>query len=272
VNLSFTPEAGRTLRLLYSRRIRRPSPFHLDPYVPSVDPLERSIGNAELRPSYSHSFTLDYTHTTDWGTVRLAPYLRSTSDIWERIRTVDAEGVATSQWQNAALSRAYGSNFTVSMRGSGRLSGSTNVNVYRDVRDGTNLPGNYRGTAWMWSLGGNVGIRLAEGFNAQVMAHHFPPQSVLQGRSSGYTFTSLALRHDIMDGRGRISLNVNDPLNLFQQRSTTTDVTHVQVSRSSFSSRMMTLGFTLNLGQTPERQSRPVSQPEAPEGETIPVP
>lgn len=271
-NLSFTPEPGRTLRLLYSRRIRRPSPFFLDAWVPSVDPLERSIGNPDLRPSFTHSFTLDYSHTTGFGTVRVAPFLRRTTDIWERIRTVDAEGVATSQWQNAALSRSWGSNLTVSLRGSGRLSGSKNLSVYRDKRDGTNLPGNYQGKAWLWQLGGNLGYRIAEGLTAQLMAFHMPSQSVLQGTSSGYTHTALAVRQDIMEGRGRVTLNVMDPLNLLRQRSTTTDATHFQVSRWSASFRAVTLGFTLNFGQTPERQSRPISSPDEGEGAAIPVP
>jgi hypothetical protein len=208
LNVSYTPQPGRTIRLLYSKRVSRPAPFYLDPFVPPTDPLNRSFGNPELEPSYTQSYTLDATWTGRLGTLRVAPYYRRTSDVWERIRTVDSDGVATSVWQNSASARAYGSNFTVSLASAGRLSGSTSFGIYRDIRDGTNLSPEYRSSAFLWSLGGNLGIRLNDGLTTQIMANHFPTQSILQGRASGYTWTSLALRQQIWDRRGTLSLNV----------------------------------------------------------------
>lgn len=200
-NLSYTSQPGRTLRLLYARRINRPHPFYLDPGVPATDPLNRYLGNPELRPSHVHSVTLDASITGRLGTLRVAPYYRYSTDVWERIRTVDADGVATSRWENAASSRAYGSSFTISLPPSGRLTGSTSFSLYRDERDGTNLSAEYERAAFMWSMGGNVGLKLRETLTAQVYANHFPQQSILQGRASGYTRTSLSSRSST--GRAR---------------------------------------------------------------------
>jgi outer membrane receptor protein involved in Fe transport len=268
-NLSYTPVQGRTVRLLYSKRIRRPSAYYLDPYVPSTDPLNISIGNPDLRPSYMHSYSLDFSWTGSMGTLRVAPYYRTTSDIWERIRTVDTEGVATSRWENAATAKAYGSSFTVSLRGSGRLSGSTTFSVYRDDRDGTNISSAYRRAATLWSLGGNLGVKVTPTLTAQIFANHFPTQSILQGRASGYTFTSVSLRQQLWGTKGTVSLNVSDPLNLYRYDSSTRDATHIQTSRSSFQTRVVTVGFTFNFGKAPEQQSRRSQGEET--GETIRV-
>src|SRR5690606_7239025 len=124
----------------------------LDPAVPSTDPLNIYTGNPDLRPSYSHSWSLDFSWTGSKGTVRIAPYFRRTTDVWERIRTVDENGVATRRWENAASSSALGSNFTISLRSSGALSGSTSFSIFRDERDGTNISSYYRRAAWMWSV------------------------------------------------------------------------------------------------------------------------
>ena len=269
INFSWTLKPGRTIRALYSRRISRPSPHYLDPAVPSTDPLNIYTGNPDLRPSYSDSWSLDFSWTGSKGTVRIAPYFRRTTDVWERIRTVDENGVATSRWENAASSSALGSNFTISLRSSGALSGSTSFSIFRDERDGTNISSDYRRAAWMWSVGGNVGLKITESLTAQAFANHFPTQSILQGRASGYTFTSLALRQRLWGTRGSISLNVSDPLNLHRYDSQTRDATYIQTSRSSFDSRVFTLGLTFNFGKPPQQQSRRSGPEEA--GETIRV-
>ncbi|MGH7507741.1 MAG: outer membrane beta-barrel family protein [Longimicrobiales bacterium] len=267
LNVSYSPVQGRTFRFLYSKRIRRPSAYYLDPYVPATDPLNISVGNPDLKPSYTQSTSVDFSWTGSKGTIRIAPYYRNTTDIWERIRTVDTLGIATSRWENGLSAKAYGSNFTISLPPTGRLSGSVNLSAYRDVRDGTNISSAYRRSAWMWSLGGNLGLKIRESLTAQAFAHHFPTQSILQGRASGYTFTSVTLRQQLWDSKGSLTLGIRDPLNLFRYTSSTRDATYIQNSRSSYESRVVTLGFTFNFGKRPEQQSRRSTTEEA--GETI---
>jgi outer membrane beta-barrel protein/carboxypeptidase family protein len=269
LNLSYTPKVGRTVRFLYSKRISRPSPSYLNAFVPSTDPLNRFLGNVNLKPSYTHSFSLDFSYTGSIGTVRVAPYYRQTVDQWERIRTVDTLGVATSRWENAASGENYGSNFSLSLRSQGRLSGSTSFSLYRDVRDGTNIASTLKRDALMWSLSGNLGVKATNTLTGQVFANYFPVQSILQGRASGYAYTSLGLRQQLWGTRGSVSLNVNDPFNLYKFNSNTSDPTYTQRSRSSYVSRVATLGFTYNFGKPPQQQSRRTGEEGT--GETIRV-
>jgi hypothetical protein len=269
LNLSYTPKVGRTVRFLYSKRISRPSPSFLNAFVPSTDSLNRFLGNVDLKPSYTHSFSMDFSYTGSKGTVRVAPYYRKTLDQWERIRTVDTVGVATSRWENAAFAENYGSNFSISLRSMGRLSGSTTFSLYRDVRDGTNIASTLKRDAIMWSLSGNLGIKATNTLTGQIFANYFPMQSILQGRASGYTYTSLGLRQQLWGTKGSLSLNLNDPLNLYRFNSNTSDPTHRQQSRSSYVSRVATLGFTYNFGKPPQQQSRRTGEEGA--GETIRV-
>lgn len=271
-NVSWTPKPGRTIRLLYSKRISRPHPYYLDPAIPVTDPLNIYMGNPDLRPSYTQSITLDGTITGKYGTLRIAPYYRYSTDVWERIRTVDEDGVATTRWENAASSKAYGSSFTISLPPSGRVTGSTSFSVYRDERDGTNIAGQQRRAAFLWSLGGNLGMKLRESLTSQIYANYFPEQSILQGRASGYLFTSISLRQQLFDNKGSISLSISDPLDLYSYDSTTRDATHVQVSRSSYTSRMVSVGITFSFGKPPEQQSRRTAPDQQQEqGETIRV-
>ena len=269
LNLSYTLKPGRTLRLLYSKRISRPSAYYLDPYVPATDPLNISTGNPDLRPSYTQSLSSDFSWVGRQLSVRVGPYYRSTTDMWERIRTVDTLGVAWNRWENGLSAKAYGSNVTVSFPPTRKLSGSVNFSAYRDARDGSNISSAYRRAVWMWSVGANVGMKIRPSLSATAFAYHFPMQSILQGQASGYTFMSVSARQQIMGTRGNISLSINDPLNLYKYTSSTRDATYIQNSRSSYVSRIITLGFTFNFGKPPKQQSRRSSSEQA--GEVIRV-
>jgi hypothetical protein len=238
--------------------------------VPSIDPLNVNRGNPDLRPTYTQSFSMDYNWSGTNGSLRVGPYFRYSTDVWERIRTVDADGIATNRWENAASSSVLGTNFTLSLPPTGKLSGSVNANVYRDERDGTNISSAYHRSAMLWSFGGNLGMKVTPTLTAQGFASYFPTQSILQGRASGYAYMSLGFRQQILDRKGSISLNVNDPLNLQRYNSSTSDATYIQTSRSNYKSRVFTLGLTYNFGKPPRQQSRRSSGPEE-AGETIRV-
>jgi outer membrane receptor protein involved in Fe transport len=270
LNLSYSPKQGRTIRFLYSKRISRPPPFYMDPVVPSTDPLNITVGNPDLEPMYGHSLSMDFSMTGNFGTLRIAPFYRINKGGWERIRTVDTMGVATNRFENALSAESYGSNLTISLRSTGKLSGSVNLSVYRDVRDGTNISSAYRRDAVMYSLNGSLGYKITPTLTAQSNAFYFPQQYILQGRASGYTYTSLGLRQQVWGTKGSISLNINDPLNLYRFNSSTSDATYRQESKSSYKSRVATLGFTFNFGKPPQQMSRRTAD-DSGAGETIRV-
>jgi hypothetical protein len=270
-NISYELRPGRLLRGSYARRINRPPPMYLDPFVPSSDPLNIFLGNPELEPAFSQTFTLDLSVSGQRGTLRLAPYATLSDGLWERIRTVDAEGVSTSTWENTANSRQLGTNVVLSLRPVGRLSGSANFGVYHEYRDGTNIRADLSGGAWMWRISSNLGVRVDNATTVQIMASQFPMQALLQGRSRSFSMVSFSARRQVMDRRGNVSISVNDPFNMNRFDQAVTDPTFLLETRSTNSSRMISVGFTVNLGQTPERHSRTVAGPDG-GGETIPVP
>jgi ferric enterobactin receptor len=270
-NVMYSPKPGRSARLLFSQRIARPYPAILDPFVPSTDPLSVSRGNPDLQPQYTNSYSADLSYSGGRGTIRVAPYYRRTSNIWERIRIVDENGVATNSWLNGSHSETLGSNFTLSLRSAGRLSGSTNLNLRHEERNGTNIAADLQRSAVLWSAGGNLAFKVTPTLTAQVFGERYSAQPTLQGRSAGYSFSSLALRQQLWGTKGSITLNVSDPLNLSSSElSSWNHSTYTQTSRSNYQTRFATLAVTYNFGKPPQQQSRRSAPEEA--GETIRVP
>ncbi len=256
LNLTYNIKPGRLIRFGYRKTIGRPQPHVLNPYVPSTDPLNVYIGNKDIRPSYTHNFTTNVNWTMQTFTLTASPSFRHTVDGWDRIRTVDSTGVSTMRYENIATTDAYGSGFSVSVRPTGKLSGSVNFGIYRDVRDGSNIGAQYRSARWRWSMGAYSTFRFNKTLTGSANANYSAASSLLQGRQSGYTWSSIGLRQQLFGMKGSVNLNINDPLARTKYNFYTRDATHMQTSKSSVKARVLSLGVSYNFGKPPEQMLR----------------
>ncbi|HUP89976.1 MAG TPA: TonB-dependent receptor, partial [Longimicrobiales bacterium] len=271
--ISYDLGKGKTARVNYSKRVGRPWPDILNPYIPVTDPLNRQVGNPYLKPNYTHSISGDLSLVGTKGTVRIAPYYRQTVNQWTNIKRVDSAGVSTVTWENVAEMKTYGTSITGSLRPGTfkRISGSVSMNGYREIRDADNLTQDYVRSTLRWSANANSQFKVNATTNAQLNMNYRPPQTLVQGKTSGMFFTNLGIRQQIMDKKASWNLNLNDPLNLYRFNFTTNDRTHEQLSRTRFSARQASLSFTYNFGKPPQQQSRRSGQDTGGGGETVQI-
>jgi hypothetical protein len=266
-NLSYDLKHGKQLRLSYSRRLDRPWTWILNPINPSTDPLNRSVGNPNLRPRYTHSLQFDASWNGRLGSLRMAPYWRYTTNDWSQIKTVDTAGVSTVRWYNLAAIRNYGSSFNASLRPTGPFSGFASVNVFRQLRDASNLSADYSGASWLWSTNTNLTVRASSSLNVQAFGSYFPARDLPQGRVSGMLYSSIGARKQLLDDKLSVNLSVTDPFKLYHVTFTTRDVTHLQSSRSSYSLRRATLSVTYNFGKPPQSNRKRDTEQAQPQPE-----
>lgn len=71
---------AKELQINFSRRIRRPDFWQLNPFIDINDPLNVRQGNPALRPEYTNSFELNYNHRYNGGNFLGALYFRNNDD------------------------------------------------------------------------------------------------------------------------------------------------------------------------------------------------
>ncbi len=256
LNLAWDAGRGRTLRFSCSKRISRPPSYYLNPDVPSVDPLNRTAGNPGLEPAYTRSFGLDFSKVGSRGTLRFAPFYRLTVNNFESIKVVDSLGVSTVTYANSASSRSAGASVLASLRPMGRVSGSVNLSLYRYVTNASNISPELQRSSTTWSLGGNAAARVTKTLNGQFFASYYPSRPLPQGRSTGYVFSQMGLRQQLLNNRATLNACIFDPLDLMRYRYETSDHTHIQTSRTTMKARAFTLSVTWNFGKPPQQNSR----------------
>jgi Outer membrane protein beta-barrel family/Carboxypeptidase regulatory-like domain/TonB-dependent Receptor Plug Domain len=250
-NVRYDLGQGRELRLAYSRRVRRPQVWVLNPINRSNDPLNRNVGNPDIDPQYTHALSLDASWTATFGTLRFSPYYRRTVDDWAQIKTVDAQGVSTVTWENLASTESYGTSLTASVRPIGGVSGNLSVSGSREVRNASNLAQNYSGENMRYSARANVSARVTETLALQAMGNYTPRYEVAQGTISSSLMTHVGIRQQLMNDRVTLNLMVTDPFDLYRSEFTTRDPTHIQIGRSRWSARAATLSVAYSFGRPP---------------------
>ncbi len=271
VNLSFNPAQGWSSRLAYSKRVDRPQPEMLNPGVPSADSLNRFVGNPDLMPKYTHSYTFDITRMGTWGMFKFAPYYRLTTNNWDYFKIVDENGVATLTWRNTDEVKAYGATTTLSLRSGSTANGFINLNMYQYERNADNISAAYSGDGFRWDVSVNGMLQLRPGTNVQTFVRYQAPQDMPQGKIGSHIFSSIGLRHQFMDKKATLSLNVMDPFEMMKFSFETRDATHVQKSENHVSFRSMRIGLSYNFGKPPQSAARRPQQEEQPPAEAAPA-
>jgi hypothetical protein len=254
-NVAWDLGKGRTIRFTYSKRIERPSSFYLNPDVPSLDPLNRTVGNPYLTPKYTHSFSLETSWTGSRGLVRLSPFYRETVDNWDQFKSVDSLGAAVTTWRNASSIRFLGGSLVASLRQTGRLGGTLNLSVYREEHDASNLARQARRDATNWSLEGNATFKAAKMLDLQSWVRYSPAQTLAQGHTSANLYSNFGARLKLGE-KAWLSLFFNDPFDLWKYTFVTSDSTYVQTSTSRGTIRRIGLSLGWSWGKQPETKPR----------------
>jgi hypothetical protein len=248
-NVSWRFDGGQRLRVSYGQRIRRPNARRINPLDRSDDPLLRRIGNPDLEPQYTHNLRLDASWRGSLGTVRLTPFYRYQTNEWAELRSVDAEGVATEQWENVATTHQVGSSLSLSARDLRGWSGSVRFSGRQEFRSDDVLELERRGgSALRWSVRGNLDRELGRNVSAQARVNYNPAREVPQGFVSSSIMTRIGVRARVLDRRASLNLSIRDPFNLYDRTFESRDPSHVELRSTARDTRAAVISASYTLG------------------------
>jgi outer membrane receptor protein involved in Fe transport len=184
-----------TVSLGASRRITRPDPSNLNPYIDYEYTPNLRAGNANLRPQYTDSFELGYTYDTSGSTYSMDGYYRRNTDSVTDITENLGKGLALSTKTNLPLNDAAGVEFTVSAHPLRSLSLTLSGNAFYNQIDAEAL-----GFAGLRSTTGlNGKLKLAyqptKADTVELVATRTDKQLTPQGEIDAINIVNLGYRH-----------------------------------------------------------------------------
>ncbi|HEY0025039.1 MAG TPA: TonB-dependent receptor [Longimicrobium sp.] len=257
----------RQVRLSYSRRIQRPDTRMLNPFSFSEDPRNRSTGNPDLEPEYTHALEMGYQHSFGTGSVQVTPFFRRTENVIRRIREVRGDTLLVS-FRNLDTNDSYGLDLNTSVR-RGKVNGFASFSAFRTVTDAGSVGEELSSDAIGWSARMSGTYQVTPRLDVQGMLFYRAPMDVEQGRMGSMVMSSFSVRQKLMGERASLSLRVQDPLNRMGFSMSTHAPLYDQFSERRFGGRAAYLTFSYNYGQTPRLRQRPQQQDQEMQPPTV---
>ena len=254
----------------FSRRIRRPDFWQLNPFIEINDPVNLRQGNPELQPEFINSFELNYSKNYGSGNFLGSIFWHNNpNDITQYSDTISAAQYEQLQsagidpnailntYINANTTNRYGAELTVQHKIASNFDITPSVTMqYRttkaDVSD-MNLSNN--GFNWQGKLIANYKIKterskVFNNLSFQLTGEYESGRIIPQGKTLPQNRVDFAIRKDFLkNNKGTITLAVNDLFNSQRWGNIYDTETFYQESYRRWNVRNFRLTFSYKFGK-----------------------
>jgi outer membrane receptor protein involved in Fe transport len=249
-------DGGRQIQLSYSRRVLRPTPRELNPFLDVSDPVNYDGGNPRLLPESIHSVELTYTHTWPKSSLTSGAYFTQVNDVIKHIQGTPVKDVTIAFSQNLKRAINTGLEFIGNFHPVKAWDFTANINVFERINDGDPAYGisATRGLSWNVNLTNN--FSLTRDLALQVRADYKAADVIIQDRYRRVYGIDAGARYDLWHKSASLSLNGRDIFNIrkpsFLRES---DALLLDWQRITYSARL-SLTFAYRFGKGPSGAKR----------------
>lgn len=263
VFLSYQLTDNDQLQLNYTRRLRRPWGGQLNSFKNTSDASMVHMGNPELTPEYSNSFSFNYLKTWNAHSLLLSAYYRPTTDVIQHVNYQNEDdGMMYSTHMNVTKSVSSGMEVTMKNRICSRLNLTTSANAYYykldgfsyDI-DGQTVSGDGN-SSFTWNARMQAALMLPYDISMQLTGRYRSRQVVTQGyRKANYSL-DLGARKTFFDKKLTLSVNCRDLLNSRKFKTYTSSETFNRYQESRRNGRTVSMTLTWNFGNMKVKQQK----------------
>ncbi|MNX57149.1 catecholate siderophore receptor CirA [compost metagenome] len=141
MHLSYALSDTQTLRASYGKRVQRPRPSELNPFLTYQDPLNYTSGNPDLKQQETDAFELMWQRRVQQTFYQATLYYRDTSGAFTSVTTDLGDGVLLTRPENLGARTDLGLELNANGRLHPSLRYSATLNLFRQEIDASNIPG-----------------------------------------------------------------------------------------------------------------------------------
>ncbi|MGB1042581.1 MAG: TonB-dependent receptor domain-containing protein [Tenacibaculum sp.] len=278
VNLGYELNDSDNLTLGYSRRLRRPRHWFINPFESRSSATNIFKGNPDINPTFTSSFDLGYTTKIKKLTLNSSIYYQLSTDVmqgtsYRENRTQGTEEVTVFIRTpiNIGKENRYGFEFTSNYSPTKWARLSTTFNYFKFKTDAFTYNFTDRNgvdktiplkevNSSSWFARFNARITLPAKIQWQTRLMYRAPQSNAQSDRGNMFVTNLAFSKDLFKDKASLVLNVSDLFNARKRESTTYfydddgDLSSINNGAFQWRERQISLSFTYRFNQKKKRQ------------------
>ncbi len=257
-SLHFQYEVGKNkeLQLSYSRRVRRPGPWLLNPYMDYSDSLNINTGNPEIKPEFTNSIELGLLQYWGNNSLTASLFYRNTTDVVERITTLISEGVTLTRPININTETHYGLELVGTVNPAKWLRTNANLSFYQANMSALpefDIEGSKR---FSWTARLNMTFTLWKDGILQLVGNYNSPRRTIQELDEARYFADATFRQDLLKKKLSVSLRLTDMFNTRKFNETVYGNEFTTVASRWRESRILFLGIQYQINNFNKKLSR----------------
>lgn len=259
---------GQEVQMNFTRRIRRPNFWQMNPFIDINDPVNINVGNPALRPEYTNSFEFNYSNQYKTGSFMGSIYYRNNQDDITRYSDTISEeqyqklnnaaidpNAIVNTFINADYTNRLGAELTWQQKIGKNLELIPNINFqHRKVRAQVKeLNLSNEGFNWDGKLIVNYKLvakpAVLNNLNFQVTGQYESPEVIPQGKNKEEYSVDFALRKEFLKkNAAALTFSINDVFNTRRFGTIYDTETFYQDSYRRWNVRSYRLTFTYRFG------------------------
>jgi len=203
----------RELQFSYSRRVQRPSPRELNPYVDYSDSLNIQTGNPALKPEFATSLELGVQKYWKTSSLTTSIFYNRTKDVVEDITRMQDDGVTITMPMNINTSTKYGMELIGTLSPKKWVKINANVSFFQDIMSA--LPEeNIEGSRlFSWNSRLNLSFFPWKNGSIQLIGNYNAPTRNIQEYHKEQYYADASFRQDFLKNKLSLSLRLTDVFN-----------------------------------------------------------
>lgn len=250
-------DMGDKVQLSYTRRVQRPRGWQVNPFINVSDEINYRQGNPNLMPEDIHSFELSFAKFYDnWNFITsayyrhssdmMSPFLRDPEEISDIVG--DRSNVTYRRWENVSKQDAAGLELISKVDLFRWWDATANVNLFYDKTTPYAQFNTDRVENFSWNGNINTNLRFTKSTSMQARGFYRAPREWVQGRMRSMAGLDLAVRQDVLAGKGSVMFNVRDVFDTRRFRMENNLPTQFIRMENRWMRRTFTLSFTYRFG------------------------
>ena len=281
LNLTYEFSDSENITLGFSRRIRRPRSWSLNPFRSLTSLTFYRQGNPDLDPSYSNTYDFGYLKRWEKFTFNGSVYYQKATQVITRITEATGDIVVVSEDPlvevpalrstsvNLSDNDRIGTEFTLTYVPTRKVRISGNFNIFNSKTVGTFEEVDFGAEIVSWFARINSSFPLPFGLTSQLRAFYRGPRANAQTKSQGVFSMSGAINKNLFDKKATLSVRASDIFNSSIGKSTTlteqfTNYTEFQWRQPTY---IMTFTYRINPGKAQRDKRRAQNYGGGNEGE-----
>lgn len=257
-SLHFQYDLGKKkeLQLSYSRRVQRPGPWEMNPYIDYSDSLNIRTGNPELKPEFTNSIELGLLQYWGNNSLTASVFYRNTNDVVEHISTLIADGVTLTKPLNINKETHYGLELVGNANPAKWLRTNANISFYQAEMSALpeyNIQGSKR---FSWTARLNLAFGLWKDGIFQLVGNYNSPRRTIQELDEARYFADATFKQDLLKKKLSVSLRLTDIFNSRKFDETVFGNSFTTISSRRNESRILFLGIQYQINNFNKKSNR----------------